>query len=384
MTQPNYTLWGTPHSFFTGKARSYLLKKRIPFRELMPSAERFAAEVAPSVGHVVMPVLECPSGEYVQDTSAIIDHCEAEHRENSLHPEGQVQGVIAHFLDAFGSNYLAPLAMHYRWTYRAEQEEFLQAEFARAAPLSLSYDMRLAAARDMMDQFAGFLDPLGVTPEVIPAMEESYVELLAALDAHLRIDPYLLGGRPSRADFGMLAPLYAHLARDPVPGLLMKTIAPAVARWTERMNTQEIVDCEYQCLGEDYLPHDQVPASLEPVLELAFAHWGPGIAADIQEYNGWLEANSPSSGTIISADGGRHVHPFLGTIEYPWRNVTMRRACHVHSIWQLQRAQNAAAQVTEDATLRLDAMLKRTGGKDLFALKTNHPIERCDNVLVTA
>eukprot|EP00959_Pyramimonas_sp_CCMP1952_P409564 8583323-Pyramimonas_sp.AAC.2 len=37
--------------------------------------------------------------------------------------------------------------------------------------------------------------------------------------------------RPSLGDVALMGPFYAHLYRDPVPGHLMKTRAPLVARW---------------------------------------------------------------------------------------------------------------------------------------------------------
>lgn len=31
------TLWCTPHSLYSGKVRSYLIKKGLPYRELLPA-----------------------------------------------------------------------------------------------------------------------------------------------------------------------------------------------------------------------------------------------------------------------------------------------------------------------------------------------------------
>lgn len=36
MATGQHVLWGTPHSLYTGKARSYLIKKQIPFAERIP------------------------------------------------------------------------------------------------------------------------------------------------------------------------------------------------------------------------------------------------------------------------------------------------------------------------------------------------------------
>ena len=73
-----------------------------------------------------------------------------------------------------------------------------------------------------MQQMNSYLPVLGVTAETAPAIEASYEALLGILEQHFASHPYLLGGRPSIADFGLMAPLFAHLSRDPVPSNLMK------------------------------------------------------------------------------------------------------------------------------------------------------------------
>ena len=384
MPTPGFTLWGTPHSLFTGKARSYLLKKGVRFTELLASDARFLSEVMPKVGHMVIPVVETPEGELIQDTTAIIDHVESRHAEPVLHPAGAVQGVVAQFLDAFGSNYLMPAAMHYRWSYRAEQEAFLRAEFARAVPPQVPYDQRLAMAGAIMDRFNGFLPNLGVTAETIPAIESAYEELLDVLEAHFRLHPYLLGGRPSVADFGLMGPLYAHLARDPVPAKLMRTRAPNVARWTERMNVAQIADPEFPG-AEDFPVDDALPETLEAVLRVAFAQWEAGIAADAACFDTWLAGLSdPAPGTIVALNGQRQVHPNVGMVDYPWRGGTMRRASHIHSLWHLARAQDAARALSGEAAERLAAVLARTGGAKVMATTTSRRMTRENNVLVLA
>lgn len=382
MTDGRYILWGTPHSLFTGKARSYLLKKQVPFTELLASDARFLGEVVPKVGHMVIPVVETPEGELIQDTTAIIDHIEDRSTDPQLHPTGPVQQVVAHFLDAFGTNYLMPAAMHYRWSYRADQETFLRAEFARAVPPEIAYPKRLDMAGAIMDRFNGFLPNLGVAPETIPAIEAAYEELLDVLEAHFRLHPYLLGGRPSLADFGMMAPLYAHLARDPVPAMLMRTRAPNVARWTERMNVAEIADPEFPG-REDFPTDDAIPETLEAVLRVAFAQWQPGILADAACFDGWVAGLADASaGTVVALGGKRQVHPHVGMVEYPWRGITMRRASHIHSLWHLARAQDAKRTLYGDDAARLTELLERTGGTMFLNTTTSRPLVRENNVLV--
>ena len=65
--------------------------------------------------------------------------------------------------------------------------------------------------------------------------------------------PFLLGHRPSIGDFGLLAPIYAHLYRDPVPGFILRT------RWVYRGCCEVLLGvvsrCRTQlmgCLGYTY------------------------------------------------------------------------------------------------------------------------------------
>jgi len=377
-----YTLWGSAHSLYSGKARSYLIKKGLPFRERYPSDPDFASRILPAVGHFVVPVLETDNGKIIQDSGDIIDFLEQRHAEPLLEPQSPVQQWVSLIFDAFGSEYLLPLAMHYRWSYRAEQETFLRAEFGRAMVAGADRSARREAAARTMEFFAGFLPNLGVVPEVVAAMEDSYLALIDALDNHFQHHPYLLGGRPCRADFGMMAPLFAHLGRDPVPAMLMKTKAPNLFRWTERMNAAPISDGEYPGYGEDYYGQDSVPDTLIAVLKIVFADWTPGLKADADCFNAW--AAHKNAGDVVSRSGEPQIHPNVGKVEYPWRGVTMKRGSAPHMLWMFARAQDLAASSAGEAGERLNALIEHVGGQEAMAISLTKRIMRDKNMLLLA
>ena len=379
-----YTIWGTPHSLYTGKIRSYLIKKGIAYEEIMASDPNFVGDIIRQVGLKVIPVMQSPGGDIIQDTTAMIDYIESRVAAPNFVPPGPVQRIVADLIDAFGSNYLMAIAMHYRWSYREQQEHFLCNEFARAVPAP-TYSDRMEKAGKLMSRFADFLPNLGVTPDVILAMEESYKELLALLEIHFQSYPYFLGGSPSAADFGMMAPLYAHLARDPVPAFLMKTTAPSVFRWTERMNMPGLKDGDFKDVAIGFLEGDALPETLEPILAFLFSQWGPGLRADAERFDAWLDGlEAPDAGTLVSHDGRRQVHPHIGRISYAWRDVVMQRASQPHALWHFERARAAAQALTGADRERLDALLDRTSGNAMMALTTKRKIARHDNVLVLA
>ena len=75
----------------------------------------------------------------------------------------------------------------------------------------------------------------GVTPATRAAVESSYLDTLAALDAIFARRPYVLGERPTEADFGFFASLFRHFASDPAPARIMRARAPQVLEWTARL-----------------------------------------------------------------------------------------------------------------------------------------------------
>jgi glutathione S-transferase len=73
-----HTLYGTPLSLYTGKARSYLIKNGLPYREITPTTRHFDEYVLPRAKLRMMPTLETSDGIVIRDGAAIVDHFETE------------------------------------------------------------------------------------------------------------------------------------------------------------------------------------------------------------------------------------------------------------------------------------------------------------------
>lgn len=379
------TLWGTPHSLYTGKVRSYLIKKRVPFRELCPPHPRFRTHVRPTVRLKVAPVIETVDGRVLQDTTDMIEYFEAALPDSPLIPQAPVQRAVAWLIGAFGSEGLLPVAMSYRWSYRAEQEHFLRAEFGRGVHAGPDRAERLSAGLKLMNYFNDFLPLLGVTRESQATIEAAYLEMIEVLDIHFQHCPYVLGGRPSIADFGLMAPLYAHLARDPVPATLMKNRAPNLYRWTERMNLANIADGEFPDWPETYPPDDAIPPTIEPLLRLIFQDWGPEMEANARLYNDWVGSHPGlPAGHLVAHDSVRTVHPTIGPVEYSLRGCPIRRASAPHDLWHFDKAAGFARALQGDAAARFAALVGRTGGERMMAIELARPMRREDYVLVLA
>ena len=381
-----FILWGTPHSLYTGKARSCLIKKGLAFVERCPSHTDYKARVRAAVGMVTFPVLETPEGQFIQDSTDIVtylDSLDDPSSETFMTPFTPVQRVVARLIDGFGLEGMLQAAMHYRWSYRDEQELFLQTEFGRGLYAGADREARRNAGKRVMDFFSSSLPALGITNATVPAIEAAYEELLEALDVHFQSYPYVMGWRVSIADLGLIAPMYAHLGRDPYPTAMMKKRAPNVARWVERMQLPNTPDGEYAPYVADWLADDEIPFTLEPVLTLLFKDWGPQLGADIASYQQWLDAHPQmQAGDLINANDKHMVHPTLGMVSYAWRGVQVQRASAVHGLWLFQTAQDTALAMSSDAGQNLAGLLKRTGGQEVMALCLPRAMERRNNLLV--
>lgn len=251
-----YTLYGAGISLFSGKARSYLRWKEIDFSEVSTNTEIMKSRLLPVIGWPVIPVLETPDGQLVQDTADIINHIENRHSGPSVYPEGPVQKFVTELLHLFADQWLTLPAMHYRWHYN---EAWVLSEFGKLAAPEADRETQIAIGNKRGAMFKAMVPMLGVTPNTAPAIEASYLAFLDDFSAHLENFDFTFGDRPSLADFALYGPLYAHLYRDPKSGEIMKAHAPKVALWVERLRDGNYGD-------GDLLAHDKIPETLLPIL----------------------------------------------------------------------------------------------------------------------
>ena len=66
-----YKLYGAPFSLYTGKARAYLINKRLPYEEVFSSLKVYKKIIIPHTGVRFIPVVKTPQDEYIQDLSLI-------------------------------------------------------------------------------------------------------------------------------------------------------------------------------------------------------------------------------------------------------------------------------------------------------------------------
>jgi glutathione S-transferase len=112
MTEP-HLLYGMAGSLYTGKVRAYMRQNHIPFVEHKAGGKRFTEQIVPKVGRWIIPVIETPEGELIQDGTVILDHFEASGASRkSIYPETPVMRAVAHLFELFGGEGMLRPAMH--------------------------------------------------------------------------------------------------------------------------------------------------------------------------------------------------------------------------------------------------------------------------------
>ncbi|MBK6737556.1 MAG: glutathione S-transferase [Haliea sp.] len=355
----DYVLYGSEHSLFTGKARAYLRFKGLRWEERVASRDVYLNIIRPKIGAPIIPVLETAAGEYVQDTTDIIDFLEQRHPQASVYPAGPVQRLVALLLELYGDEWLLIPAMHYRWSVLDQQHDFVMSEFGKLSAPTASYEEQIAIGAKTSRPFSGMVPALGITAQTIPGIEAGYMEFLAQLDQHFARFDFLLGSRPSIGDFGFMGPLYAHLGRDPVPKALMQARAPHVYAWVERMNNP-------QPLAGEFLADDRIPETLLPILATMCKDHLPDVLDAIEHNSAWLEANPP----------GGSIPRFLGMHRFTFGSATGERCISSYAQWLFQRAWSHYQSLAGDERARADTLLETVGGLAAMNVPLRHWLER--------
>lgn len=370
----NTILYGMQGSLYTAKVRAYLCKQGLPFEERCPGDARFREQILPQTGRWIIPVVQTADGQVLQDGAVILDHFEAlGTMPCSATPPDPVLRVLAHLFEMFGGEGLLRPAMHYRWNFDAENLDFLRADFiaglapgADAATAAATFEMASGRMRKATRAF-------GVTPDTIPTVEASYLDFLARFEAHLAQVPYVLGARPSYADYGLIAPLHPHLARDPYPASLMKRVAPRVWRWVERMTATHANVSDYAGPVPDWIDAGG-SATLAALLGFIADDYLPEIAAHVEFANAWLASHAGlETGTNGLERPGERA---IGRTRFAWRGMELEIAVMPYRLFMLQRVQDAAARLAPEDAQRLQALLSRCGLAPLLQLRSLRRVER--------
>ncbi len=357
MSMP-YRVLGWAVSPYTQKIVAYLKYKNIPYKEEAPSLFTLATKIKKKVGKIVMPTVITPDGQWLQDSTEIIDRLEKQFTDKPVIPSTPAQRIASHLLETHGDEWLIMPALHYRWS-KPKSADFAIDEFGRyGAPWLPGFLRRLCGVHlsKMMKAHLPRVGAVGDTREGVEIFTES---LIAQLNTHFEQYDYLLGGHPCLGDFALFGPLYAHLYRDPGSAYLFEQ-APHTVAWIGRLLNPSTTE------GGSFLPNDEVPETLTPILQTFFQEQFVYIQQVVSTVDNYAQEHI----------GKKAIRRTLGTTPFSIGGVGGERILYTFAQWKIQRALDCYQALSEGGKAPVNAWLDRVDGSELKNLKIKHRLIR--------
>ena len=339
------TVIGGHESYFTGKLEAFLRAKGIPYQNTPFTLEKMQ-EMAANTGFFQIPQVACPDGSWLVDTTPIIAYLDSLHPEPITSPIDPGANFIALLLEDYADEWLWRPAMHYRWSFD-NSAELLSSWLAEHM---VDPQMTPAQKKDFFveRQRGTFVTGDGVTPATRAAVESSYRHALTTLEDIFAERDFILGDRPTQADFGFMGPMFRHFFCDPDPARLMRDTAPGVHEWVARM---------WNMKPQRFSTAAQIsaiPNDLEALL-------APVASA----YLPYLAANQ----TAVVA-GDQEVH-------YEALGVSWAEPAKPYRLWCLDQLRRAYQELDDAARVRIADVL----GPDAEAILSAARSGTCDNLI---
>jgi len=266
MTHP-LALVGNTGSPYSRKMRAVLRYRRIPFRWLAKGSRWHLGAGVPEVKVPIIPVIGFPddAGTYVEamtDSSPQIMVLEERFDGRSIIPTDPVVAFLDHLIEDYADEWVTKAMYHYRW-HPPEARDKAGKILPLQSNIAMGDDEWNRMREWITDRQVGRLGFVGSTPSTVPVIEASYRRLLEILDAHLRTSEFVLGGRPSRADFGLFGQL-SQLTWIDTEGIdVAVEISPRTWTWVDRTDDLSWFEPEE---SEPWFSRDDVSPTLTALL----------------------------------------------------------------------------------------------------------------------
>ncbi len=328
-----YTVYVYYLSFFSGKMQAYLRYKEVPHRTLEPKWGEVLSLIYPNTGLMKVPVVRTPEGQWLADTTPMIEWFDERFPDGRVIPDDPYRAFFSRLLEDYADEWLWRPALYYRFGVEPDAD-LLSRRYAATFLSDSPLPQWLTAWQVRQRQRKAYVGGDGVSGETRTHVEGIFLHTLDRLQEILEEQPFLLGGRPSLADFGFFACMFRHGALDPTPSLIMQARSPAVFEWVGRL-----WNARHSTVRGDWLRADRLPPGWLPILQ------DTGEA-----YLPYLHANA-----VAFQSGRRRFDLEIQGACYRDLNVSPYR------VWCRQRLQDHLAALPPSARGRVESTLRETG-----------------------
>jgi len=211
----------------------------------------------------------------VCDSSPVIRRLEAMYPGRSVLPSDPALAFIDYLIEDFGDEWCTKYMFHYRW-YPAQDADNAGTLLPLSMDLTLAPEALATFKAAFTERQVGRLYVVGSSEVTAPAIDASFRRFLAALEAHLARQPFMLGGRPGAGDFALFGQLTQLVGVDPTPRAIAHEVSPRTVAWVDRLEDQ----CGLEPAEDDWTALEVMPATLGGLLAEIGRVYVPALLAN--------------------------------------------------------------------------------------------------------
>ncbi len=270
-------LKGAPGSPYTRKMLAYLRFRHIGYELLIGNHASALGLPEPKVGLLPTFYLPDENGDLqaVVDSTPLIRRFEKEVQGRHAVPEQPVLNFLNYLIEDYADEWLTKAMFHYRWYYDADIKMA-----GTILPLWQSINMSDEQLQKMSayisERQISRLYVVGSNDVTAPVIQDSYKRFLQIMDTLIQRQSFILGNRPSSADFGLYAQLTQLAKFDPTPAALCMQVAPRVHAWTDLLDDQS----GNPAAPDGWMSVDDVQATLGELLAEIGRVYAPALLAN--------------------------------------------------------------------------------------------------------
>ena len=271
-------LTGAAGSPYTRKMLSVLRYRHLPYSVYWGTGNIPEGYPEPKVR--LLPTFFFPDGENgarvpVTDSTPIIRRLERDYRGRSVIPTDPMLNFINNLIEDFADEWLTKAMFHFRWAH--------EADWKNAAPLLVYWGMNTAPAEladELAAQFAKRqierLYVVGSNAVTAETIESSYTRLIGILDDLIARKGFVLGARPSSADFALFGQLTQLAIVEPTSASITSETSQRVRAWVDIMEDLSGL----QPSDDDWFSAEEASEALGPLLNEIGRTYTPAMIAN--------------------------------------------------------------------------------------------------------
>ena len=271
-------LTGAAGSPYTRKMLGLLRYRHIPYSVFWGNSNIPEGYPEPKVR--LLPTFFFPDGEDgalvpVTDSTPIIRRLETEHKGRSVIPQNPVLKFLNALIEDYADEWLTKAMFHFRWAH--------EADWKNAGPLLVYWGMN-TAPKEMADEFAANftkrqidrLYVVGSNEITAETIESSYERLVSILDTLLQKRGFVLGARPSSADFAIFGQMTQLAVVEPTSAAITNKASQRVRGWIDIMEDMSGLKPS----DDDWFSAEEAREALGPLLAEIGRTYAPAMIAN--------------------------------------------------------------------------------------------------------